>query len=56
MSIFLLKNHFNYADHPENDNDDETLKMSLSDDEIDKRISKSYLQLQDLESQKKENG
>jgi hypothetical protein len=56
MSIFLLKNHFNYSDRPDSDSDDETLKMSLSDDEIDKRISKSYLQLQDLESQKKENG
>lgn len=55
MSIFLLKNHFNYSDRPEPDSD-ETLKMSLDSDEIDKRISKSYLQLQDSESQKKENG
>lgn len=55
MSIFLLKNHFNYSDRPEPDSD-ETLKMSLDSDEIDKRISKSYLQLQDSSTQKKEDG
>lgn len=56
MSIFLLKNHFNYSDRPETDSDDVTLKMSLDSDEIDKRISKSYLELQDSSTQKKENG